>query len=123
MGNDLQSINSSLSGLFVDPANKNCVGQGEYGEENEVWADPIFPFWERCGEKRGNPAKEGQACESEGNREKKELGEGVGPAEDWLIGGELVTYGRESEKVPPSVKGNKVGTDGEEWRCEVEKEK
>jgi hypothetical protein len=51
------------------------------------------------------------------------LGEGVGPAENWLIGGELVTYGRESEKVSPSVKGYKVGADGEEWGCEVKKEK
>jgi hypothetical protein len=123
LGNDLQSINSSLSGLFVYPANKNCVGQGKNGKENEVGADPIFSFWERCGKKRGNPAKEGQACESEGNGEKKELGEGVGPAEEWLIGGELVTYGGESEEVSPSMKGYKVGADGEEGGCEVEKEK
>ena len=123
INNDLQSAGRNCFGLFINPSNKNCVGQGKNGEQNEVGADPIFSFWERCGEKRGNPAKESQACECEGNGEKKELGEGMGPAEEWLIGGELVPYGGESEKMSPSVKGNKVGTDGEERGCEVEKEK
>jgi len=47
----------------------------------------------------------------------------MGPAEDWFIGGELVTYGGESEKVSPGMKGYKVGADGEERGCEVKKEK
>jgi hypothetical protein len=98
------------------------VRQGKDGEENEVRTDPICALWKRGGEEGGDPPKEGQACESEGNGEKKELGEGVGPAEEWLIGGELITYGGESEKVSPSVKGHKVGTDGKEGGCEVEKE-
>ena len=109
--------------LFIDPSNKNCVGQGKDGEENEVRTNPICALRKGGGEEGGDPAKEGQACESEGNGENKELGEGVGPAEEWLIGGELVAYGGESEEVSPSVKGNKVGTDGEEGGCEVEKEK
>ena len=51
------------------------------------------------------------------------MGEGVGPAKEWLIGSELVAYGGESEEVSPSVKGYKVDADGEEGGCEVEKEK
>jgi hypothetical protein len=89
------------------------VGEGKDGEENEVRTNPIYALWKGGGEERGDPVKKGQACESEGNGEKKELGEGVGPAEEWLIGGKLVAYGGESEKVSPSVKGNKVGPDGE----------
>jgi hypothetical protein len=80
----------AFSCLFIDPSNKNCVGQGKDGEENEVRTNPICALWKGGGEEGGDPAKGGQACESEGNGEKKELGKGVGPAEEWLIGGELV---------------------------------
>jgi hypothetical protein len=113
----------AFSCLFIDPSNKNCVGQGKDGEENEVRTNPICALWKGGGEKRGNPAKKGQASESEGNGEKKELGEGVGPATDGINRSSVVPQGSEPEKVSPGMKGNKVGTDGEEWWREVEKEK
>ena len=91
MNNDLQSIVWNCFGPFIDPSNKNCVGQGKDGEENEVRTDPICALWKGGGEEGGDPAKEGQACESEWNGEKKKLGEGVGPAKEWFIGGELIT--------------------------------
>ena len=121
--NNLQSISKGCFGLFIDPSNKDCVGQGKDGEENKVGADPIFTFWERCREKRGNPSKEGQACQGEGNREKKKLGEGVCPATDGINRSSVVPQGSKPEKVSPGMKGYKVGADGKERGCEVKKEK
>ena len=109
--------------LFINPSNKNCVGQGKDGEENKVRTDPICALLKRGGQEGGDPPKEGQASESEGNGEKKEMGEGVGPATDGMNRSSVVPQGSESEEVAPSVKGNKVGADGEEGGCEVEKEK
>ena len=43
----------------------------------------------------------------------------MGPAKEWLIGGELVAKGGESEEVSPSMKGYKVGADGEEGGGEI----
>jgi hypothetical protein len=67
------------------------VGKGKDSEENKVGTDPICALWKGGGEEGWNPAEKGQAYKSERNGEKKELVEGVGPAEEWLIRGELVT--------------------------------
>ena len=99
------------------------MGQGKDGEENEVRTDPICALWKRGGQEGGDPPKEGQACQGEGNREKKKLGEGVCPATDGINRSSVVPQGSKPEKVSPGMKGYKVGADGKERGCEVKKEK
>jgi hypothetical protein len=67
------------------------VGKGKNSEKDQVGAHPILSGRERGGEEGGDPAEKGQTGEGERNGEKKELVEGVCPAEEWLIRGELVT--------------------------------
>ncbi len=76
---------------FIDPSDKEGVGQSEDGEENEVRADPILALGERGGEEGGNPAKKGEAGKGEWNGEEEKLADGVGPPWDWVDWGELVS--------------------------------